>query len=334
MNFFGGGFASAVFLPHKHNIFYILLTTLHKKRCKIFKVIIKRGAGALFGYIKPYRPELKIREAEDYRAVYCGLCRELGKSYGIFAKMTLSYDFAFMAMLIMSLDKDICPSFEHCRCVAHPFKKQCRCMENRAVSFAAKAAMVLTYYKIKDDIADKGFFKKIAAFVLLPFASSARKKALATGKEAELMDKAAAEMMAQQKKLEEEKCSVADMAAQPTAKFLEELMGLCASAENERVLRRFGYLLGRYIYLCDALDDLEDDLKKKNYNPFAFAEKGAKEKARAELFMTVAELCDDVELMELDRYKEIVENIICLGLKSEVQRIIDRKGGEENGKSI
>ena len=96
----------------------------------------------MFGYIKPFRPELKIREAEDYKAVYCGLCKELGRSYGLFARMTLSYDFAFMAMLFMSIDKNCCPSFEKCSCIAHPFKKQCRCTENKAISLAAKAAAI------------------------------------------------------------------------------------------------------------------------------------------------------------------------------------------------
>ena len=57
----------------------------------------------MFGYIKPFQPELKVREAEDYKAIYCGLCKELGRSYGIFARMTLSYDFAFMAMLFMQV---------------------------------------------------------------------------------------------------------------------------------------------------------------------------------------------------------------------------------------
>ena len=288
----------------------------------------------MFGYIKPYRPELKIREAEEYRAVYCGLCRELGKTYGVFSKMTLSYDFAFMAMMIMSADDKICPSYEHCRCIAHPFKKHCQCIENSAISLAAKAATVLTYYKIRDDLYDKGLFKKLIGIFLLPFAANARKKALSLGKDAEKIDMAASKMMEEQKKLEAEKCKIPDMAAEPTAKFLEEVMALCSNGENERLLRRFGYLLGRYIYLCDALDDLDDDIKKKNYNPFIFAEENAKAEAKSELFMTVAELSDDIGLMELDRYKEIVENIVCLGLKNEVQRIINKKGGEENGKSI
>ena len=158
----------------------------------------------MFGYIKPFRPELKIREAEDYKAVYCGLCKELGRSYGFFARMTLSYDFAFMAMLFMSLQKNCCPSFEKCSCIAHPFRKQCRCTKNEALSLAAKAAMILTYYKIKDDLSDKGFFSKIRAVLLLPFASSARKKALSSGTEAEFIDKAAEKMIEKVVKLKEE----------------------------------------------------------------------------------------------------------------------------------
>ena len=53
----------------------------------------------MFGYVKPYKPELRVRELEEYKAVYCGLCRELGQSFGLFARFTLSYDFAFLAML-------------------------------------------------------------------------------------------------------------------------------------------------------------------------------------------------------------------------------------------
>ncbi|MBQ7123800.1 MAG: hypothetical protein IJO01_04220 [Oscillospiraceae bacterium] len=285
----------------------------------------------MFGYIKPFRPELRLREDEEYKAVYCGLCKELGRSFGLFARMTLSYDFAFMAMFFMALDEDICPSYEKCSCIAHPFKKRCRCCENRAVSLSAKAAMILTYYKLKDDLTDKGFFKKIAAAFLMPFASSARKKALAFGNEAKFIDNAAAKMMEEQQKLEKENCGISDMAAEPTAKFLEELISLGGNDKNEPVLRRFGYLLGRYIYLCDAIDDLESDRKNKNYNPFLLSGEDALSEAKAVLFMTVAELSDDLDLLELKRYKETVENTVSLGLKSEVERIINKKGGEKNG---
>ena len=245
--------------------------------------------------------------------------------------MTLSYDFAFMAMFMMSLEKDFCPSFEKCSCIAHPFKKQCRCLENKALSLSAKAAMILTYYKIKDDLSDKGFLKKIRGALLLPFASSARKKALSSGDEAKRIDEAAVKMMKEQKAVEDKKSALSDEAAEPTAKFLSEIISLSANDENKRVLERFGYLLGRYIYLCDALDDLEDDRKKGNYNPFIFGGENSAEEAKAVLFITVAELFDDLELLELDKYKEIVENTIGLGLKAEIERIISKKGGEKNG---
>ena len=279
----------------------------------------------MFGYIKPYRPELRIREDEEYRAVYCGLCKELGRSFGLFARMTLSYDFAFMAMFLSALDEDICPSYEKCSCIAHPFKKRCRCCENRAISLSAKAAMILTYYKLKDDMEDKGFLKKIAAALLLPFASSARKKALLSGREGEDIDKAAAEMMEQQKKLEAENCESSDMAAQPTAEFLENLIVLGGNEENERVLRRFGYLLGRYIYLCDALDDLEDDKKKGNYNPFIFSGEEGSENAKAVLFMTVAELGDDLELLELNGVDDATEHRSVVKARNEYEASLKSK---------
>lgn len=288
----------------------------------------------MFGYIKPVRSELRLREFEEYKSVYCGLCSELGKSFGCFAKMTLSYDFAFMAMLFMSLDSEICPSYEKCRCIAHPFKKQCHCTKNDSISFAAASAMILIYYKLKDDLADNGILKKIEAALLFPFAKAARKKALSLGENSVKIDKAAEKMMEEQRLIESKKSPISDEAAEPTAKFLSELMVLGGKGENQKVLERFGYLLGRYIYLCDALDDIEDDRKKGNYNPFIFGGEDAENTAKAELFMTTAELSDDLELLELDKYKEIVENIVCLGLTSEVKRIINKKGGENYGKSI
>ncbi len=286
----------------------------------------------MFGYVKPFRPELKLRELEEYKAVYCGLCKELGRSYGIFAKFTLSYDFAFLAMVLTSIDENICPSAEKCRCIAHPFRKQSCCNSNRAISLSATAAVILTYYKLLDDISDRGFLKKIAALFALPFAKKARRKALSQREAALSLDVAAKSMVEKQRALEGEKCSVSDRAAEPTAEFLEAVLSITSnSCENERILRRFGYLLGRYIYLCDAIDDLDDDIKKGNYNPFIYGGENAEENAKAALFLTTAELESDLSLLELHKYKGIIENIVGLGLRTEVERIICKKGGIPHG---
>ena len=47
----------------------------------------------MFGYVMPYVPTLQVQEYELYRAVYCGLCREMGRITGQASRLTLSYDF-------------------------------------------------------------------------------------------------------------------------------------------------------------------------------------------------------------------------------------------------
>lgn len=286
----------------------------------------------MFGYVKPYNPELRVRELEEYKAVYCGLCKQLGRSFGVFARFTLSYDFAFLAMLKTALDREICPETERCACIAHPFCKRIRVRENAAMQMAARAAMISVYYKLLDDRADEGFFRRIGAALLLPFAKRARRKALAFADGA-AADEAAAKMSAAQAQLEAEKCQIPDAAAEPTANFLAAVLKNCAAtAEQAAVLERFGYLLGRYIYLCDALDDLEDDRRRGRYNPFLYAGGEAAIAAKNALFLTTAELSDDFDLLELHRYEGILENIIRIGLRAEVIRIEKKlKGGDKHG---
>ena len=286
----------------------------------------------MFGYVKPYNPELRVRELEEYKAVYCGLCKQLGRSFGVFARFTLSYDFAFLAMLKTALDSEICPETECCACIAHPFCKRIRVRENAAMQMAARAAMISVYYKLLDDRADEGFFRRIGAALLLPFAKRARRKALAFADGA-AADEAAAKMSAAQGQLETEKCPIPDAAAEPTANFLAAVLKNCAAtAEQAAVLERFGYLLGRYVYLCDALDDLEDDRRRGRYNPFLYAGGEAAIAAKNALFLTTAELSDDFDLLELHRYEVILENIIRIGLRAEVIRIEKKlKGGDKHG---
>lgn len=286
----------------------------------------------MFGYVKPYNPELRVRELEEYKAVYCGLCKQLGRSFGVFARFTLSYDFAFLAMLKTALDSEICPETERCACIAHPFCKRIRVRENAAMQMAARAAMISVYYKLLDDREDEGFFRRIGAVLLLPFAKRARRKALAFADGA-AADEAAAKMSAAQAQLEAEKCQIPDAAAEPTANFLAAGLKNCAAtAEQAAVLERFGYLLGRYVYLCDALDDLEDDRRRGRYNPFLYAGGEAAIAAKNALFLTTAELSDDFDLLELHRYEGILENIIRIGLRAEVIRIEKKlKGGDKHG---
>ena len=96
----------------------------------------------MFGYVKVYQPELKMGEFEQYRGVYCALCRTLGKRYGVLAQMTLSYDVTFLSVLHMALSED-CVGFTKGRCPYNPFKKRTCCQNSVALDIGADAAMLL-----------------------------------------------------------------------------------------------------------------------------------------------------------------------------------------------
>ena len=114
----------------------------------------------MFGYVKAHTPELKVAEYEYYRSVYCGLCRSMGKCTGQCSRLTLSYDFAFLALVRIALS-DEKVGFKRRRCVAHPVRKRSMMEPNSVLEYCAYAAALLSYHKLSDDIADEKGLKRI-----------------------------------------------------------------------------------------------------------------------------------------------------------------------------
>ena len=56
----------------------------------------------MFGYVKTDKPEMKIKEYEAYRGLYCSLCKAMGKHFGVFSRLTLSYDITFLVLARLS----------------------------------------------------------------------------------------------------------------------------------------------------------------------------------------------------------------------------------------
>ena len=267
----------------------------------------------MFGYVRACKPELKIKEYETYKAVYCSLCKKLGKSYGVLSRFTLSYDFTFLALLNMSL-KDGCDGFERKRCAFNPLKKCNYCKNLDAIDMPAAAAMIMLYYKILDNIADERGIKKIGYWCLKPIFSSAHKKASRAYPQ---IEEAVAEYIAAQNALEAANCTSIDEAADPTARVMEKILTLCSSDEmQKRVLQRMGYCLGRYIYLLDAAADLKDDIKTGSYNVLkSIDSKELNERIKAQLYFCSNEAAKAFELLDIKKYKTILGNIIYLGLE-------------------
>lgn len=279
----------------------------------------------MFGYIRAAKEEMKVKEFESYKAVYCSLCRELGKSYGLLSRFTLSYDFTFLAVLNMAL-KDGCSVVERKRCAFNPLKKCNYCKETDDLKMPSAAAMIMLYYKIKDNVADEKGLKKFTAYCLLPIFKVAHKKAKRDFPEIEEIIE---EYILEQNKLERENCDSLDNAADPTAKALAKIFMLCSDDDiQKRVLERLGYCMGRYIYLLDAACDLEEDIENNSYNVLKSDMVGdikeyKRNRVEPQLYFCCNEAGKAFELLDIKKFKTILGNIIYLGLEETFKKELE-----------
>ena len=216
----------------------------------------------MFGYVRPSDRRLSEQEREAFRAAYCGLCHALGKRYGLVGRIILNYDLTFLAMVL----SDGAGRTECRRCAIHPVKG-CPCAEgDPALNTAADMSVILTYWQLRDGVADHGFWGglkyRIASVLLRPAYRKARERRpqFDAGTKAHLSELAA---------LERERCSSLDAPADAFAKLLALAAEEVSDPVRRRVTAQLLYHLGRWVYLVDAADDLRADIKSGGYNPLA-----------------------------------------------------------------
>jgi hypothetical protein len=288
----------------------------------------------MYGYVRPFKPELKVCELERYRAAYCGLCHTLKKEYGGLARFAVSYDMAFAAMLLSGGENLSCSAK---RCAASPFKKKCVMAGGKGFADAAALTAVLAWHKLSDEIADGGFFKALGCRMLRAAMRRKYKKAvLRCGEFAEIAEQRLKRLNA----LERENCSNLDAAADCFAGITAGFAHFADGERRQRVLRELFYHVGRAVYILDALDDLERDLKEKNYNPIAvrYGLSDAKGFDDAEVAQTIeqslAAAAAALELLDEDGFSGIARNIIYLGMPAVLAAVRSGEKRKRNGRTL
>ena len=272
----------------------------------------------MFGYVKVHKPELKVKEYEQYKSVYCTLCKKSGKLYGHLIRMTLSYDFAFLAMLILSAN-DCETTFKKGKCVYNKFKK-CNYTEchSDAYDFSSAAAVIMLYYKLVDDIRDKNFVKSIPTKILKLLIEGKYKKACLNYPQ---ISDIIQTMNCEQIIAENENAGL-DSVAEPSAKALGKICELCVTDSKKRIMYRIGYCVGKWVYLVDALDDKEDDIKKNCFNSVKDLDN---ESIVSNLNVCSNEAGAAFELLDDSLFSNIIRNVLYLGMPAEVGRILIEK---------
>ena len=272
----------------------------------------------MFGYVTVNKPELKIKDYYRYKGYYCGLCRVLKERHGRVGQMTLTYDMTFLVILLSSLYEPKTESLEE-RCLAHPSKKH-PVLYNEITEYAADMNIALTYHNLLDDWKDDKSVKGLAGSQL--FQRKYKKIEAKYPRQCKVIE----DTLKKLESYEKEDSTNLDEVAGCFGELMSELF-LFRKDEWENELRNIGFYLGKYIYLMDAYEDIEKDLKKKSYNPLKeyYEQENFDETCRQMLVMMMAECTKYMERLPLVTDAPLVKNIMYAGVWTKYDQLIQKK---------
>lgn len=276
----------------------------------------------MFGYVTVYKPELKIKDYDVYKGVYCTLCKQMQKEYGFFSRFLLSYDAAFYVLYRMGIS-DCSVKISNSHCSFSPCKK-CLKIDSEEEIFkkAAAITVILSYFKLCDSISDSGFLKRTLCKLIKPYFKHICKKA--EKKYPEVFSAVKQYMNAQ---IEAEKhFKGVDSAADPTGNALGYIL---SDGDINSDSFKIGYFLGRTVYFLDAFDDYEKDIKSNSFNPFKNTD-NIIDDATFSVNLSIGELADYIKKVEFYKFKSIIYNIVFEGLPYRHKKIVMKTRGEKD----
>ena len=281
----------------------------------------------MFGYVVMNKPEIKFKDFDMYRSFYCGLCRELKERYGLSGQITLTYDMTFVILLLSGLYEP--PTKKgSTRCIVHPVRRQ-PVRKNAITEYAADMNIFLTYYKCRDDWNDERSIPGLAFGKLLE--RKEKKSEKLWSKKVQTIVSCLDELS----ELEKENATDIDRVSGCFGRIMAEIF---AYREDvwEPTLRRMGFYFGKFIYLLDAYDDVEEDVKKGNYNPFSkdYIIKGFDDRVKSMLMMMMAETCREFEKLPIIKYTDILRNILYSGVWCRFENVSGKRKKEQEKEHV
>lgn len=274
----------------------------------------------MIGYLKPDINEFKVKELKLYNAYYCGICTSMAKRYGFVSRFLLSYDSTFFVILSDALSGSK-GEFTRARCPLPPFQKK-RVIRDVSVDFGTEISKFFSDLKIDDFKRDSRGIKHFLSFFLFHFKSN--------------------EEFIKTTKTYTDKILFAELSEESNSQDVADLFGKFSSAmalslPDLKKASNMIYLIGKWIYLIDALDDLEKDFGKKNYNPFLvkyrsdfddpafFAKIREKEKPSVQFLLSrVQEEYGEIKSgMSLNQ--TLIENVVFYGMDGVSKKVLEKK---------
>lgn len=278
----------------------------------------------MFGYITPTKSKLLQQDFVLYRAFYCGICLQIGKDYGNLPRFTTSYDITFLSVLvhdILAQEVEFC----ECRCLGNPLTKKLTVKGNPLLEKLCAVNTILTYHKLNDDVIDGGGVKKKIARKFMTKAYN-KAKVKADGAD-EIVKKWYDELRVLEKAQERS----VDKVSHCFAMLLRSLGQYLLGDKKDENFSALCYNIGKFVYIADALDDIDDDAKSGNYNPFLVGHEfnGRKEFIESNrenlefLFAcTVNRAIESFNRMRFCQSYTLLKNIVYCGLRDKTDELL------------
>lgn len=279
----------------------------------------------MFGYVKTDYPNLYIKDDILYKAMYCGLCKSIGCCCGQKARFSLSYDLTFLSLLLHNVcDIDVKVKKQHC--LIHPISKKPMAEKDELSKRIGALNVILTYYKCKDNIMDNNKGRLRYAF----FKSSYKKAKKIEPNLNKIVDFYFNDLI----KYEKAEGDSIDRAGDYFARLLSDCVKELSESFYTETLGELAYNIGKWVYLIDALDDFDKDVKKGDYNVFINAYKDCKNKKElickkySDIQLIFVTILSDIERLskQID-YKfnhDLIDNILINGMRKQTKNVMEK----------
>lgn len=281
----------------------------------------------MFGYVIPDKLNMFMKDYYGYRGFYCGLCKSIGRRCGQLMRIGTTYDMTFLNILAHAV-LDVELEMKMGTCVLNRIQKKLIGVDDEITRKVVDISTILAHYKCVDDFKDeKSTSKKFADTFVIKRHYKKAKKLYAD------FDKIVGEKYAELARLESENCSSPDKVAHPFAEIMVEIGELVFGDNYQKSIKNLMYNLGKWVYICDAVDDVDDDFKKKGYNVFLqnydYKDKATFLQDKQEVLEYVLmsaynAILDDFDKIQVKKYEGILTNIIWYGMLNNTKELLRR----------
>lgn len=275
----------------------------------------------MFGYVTPAVDELKVKEHVLYKGLYCGLCKTMAKNCGE-SRLTLSYDMVFLALVRLALTNEV-PTVRKRRC---GFSKRPVIEPCDALRYCAKAGALLAYHNLADNVRDSRGIRKLFSRVPVLLASRMRKKAALPE-----LDALIGNRLSELGELEKQDGATVDMLAECFGGLLSEVFACGLDGTNARIAAEIGFHVGKWIYILDAADDHDKDLKRNEFNPLRTVDTVSLGSALNHELGAAAAAAELIGTSDAG-IENLIRNILYLGMPQKADKVLAEYRGTNMGK--